>query len=198
MLYGTKHTFCDRDSTLPTYSHGKQTSPIEFATFKKAMNQGRFSQRNHKSFLAFLYWFGVRRGEALRLEREHFKLEDSILIVACEPEKGGERGDLEIDASLPFVDLIIKQVNLTRQGDRVWKFCERTAVRIVKRAMGQKYYPHFFRLNRATRFLDDPTTTIPEMKAWFGWKASKTIDVYIGFSKRHIRRQRKRLTKEVS
>jgi len=183
---------------LPIYKYGKQTTPIELSRFKKAMTKGKFSQPNHKSFLAFLYWFGVRRGEALRLKYEHFQLIENVLIVTCEPEKGGERGDLEIDADMPFVDLIIDAVRITKRGDRVWKFSARTAVRIVKRSLGKKYYPHFFRLNRATAFLDDPTTTILEMKAWFSWKASKSMDPYMGYSKRHIRTQRKRLRKQVT
>lgn len=63
--------------------------------------------------------------------------------------------------------------------------------------MGNKYYPHFFRLNRAVGFLDDPTTTTPEMIAWFGWKRIETINEYMGFSKRHVDTQRKRLNKVV-
>lgn len=49
----------------------------------------------------------------------------------------------------------------------------------------------------ATKFLDDPSTTIAEMKAWFGWKTTKTIDDYVGYSKRHICRQSSRLRREV-
>ena len=52
-------------------------------------------------------------------------------------------------------------------------------------------------LNRATKFLDDPSTTIPEMKAWFGWRATKAVDNYIEISKRYIRRQSSRLRGEI-
>ena len=99
------------------------------------------------------------------------------------------------------VQVIVKKVNKTRRTlvnptRRVWNISGPTAWRIVKRVM-PKHYPHFFRLNRATRFLEDPETTIPEMMAWFGWKASKTVDPYIGYSRRHIRKQRERLAREL-
>jgi len=46
-------------------------------------------------------------------------------------------------------------------------------------------------------FLGDPTTTIPEMKAWFGWKAAKTVNPYIGYIRRRIHIQRERLEMEL-
>ena len=190
---------------LPKYKCGKVTAPIDFQTFKDAMENGRFAKGkmlSHKSFLAFLYWFGVRKAEALERTTGDFVVKDGLLLVNAMPKKGGEREPLEVLVDYPYVDLIIKKVEQTRRnpGDkerRVWSFSPRTAINIVKRVMGDRYYPHFFRLNRATRFLEDPTTTLPEMKAWFGWKAAKTVDPYIGYSRRHIRRQRQRLKKEL-
>lgn len=170
--------------------------------FKQVMDNGKFaSPLRDKSFIAFLYWFGVRRSEALERVKEDFKIRDGLLIVDCPAKKGGEREPLEVPVDFPFVDLIAKQVELTRRTlanptRRVWNIDDVTAWRIVKRVM-PKHYPHYFRLNRATRFLEDPSTTIPEMKAWFGWKSTKTIDKYIGYSRRHIKRQRERLGREL-
>jgi len=169
------------------------------------MENGRFAEGkalSHKSFLAFLYWFGVRKAEALERTKEDFLIEDGLLIVNARPKKGGERESLEIPVDYPYADLIVENVKRTRHSPRnadgrVWDFSPRTAINIVKRALGDRYYPHFFRLNRATRFLEDPTTTLPEMKAWFGWKTSKTVDPYIGYSRRHIRKQRERLKREL-
>jgi len=144
----------------------------------------------------------VRKAEALERTTEDFLFKDGLLIVNATPKKGGEREPLEVLVDYPYVDLIITKVEQTRRNSenkegRVWDFSPRTAINIVKRVMGDRYYPHFFRLNRATRFLEDPTTTLPEMKAWFGWKAAKTVDPYIGYSRRHIRTQRQRLKKEL-
>lgn len=186
------------------YKHGKQTRPIDLATFKTIMENGRHTRGKKlrdKSLLAFLYWFGVRRSEAIERVKEDFKVEGELLIVNCPPKKGGERDPLEVPVSYPYVDLILRQVEKTRRTlrnptRRVWNTDEVTAWRIVKRVM-PKHYPHFFRLSRATRFLEDPTTTIPEMMSWFGWKAAKTVDPYIGHSRRYIQKQRQRLAREL-
>jgi integrase len=183
---------------LPRYKHGKIRAPIEFQNFKDAMDNGFFIEPvRDKSFLAFLYWFGVRKSEALERTPEDFEVKDGLLIVDATPKKGGQREPLEVPIDYPYIDLVIQQIEKTEQKRRVWSFNARTAINIVKRAMGERYYPHFFRLNRATRFLEDPTTTLPEMKAWFGWKAAKTVDPYIGYSRRHIHRQRERLQMEL-
>jgi len=185
------------------YKYGKQTEPIDLQTFKVIMQNGKFvNPLRDKSLLAFLYWFGVRRAEVIERVKEDFSVKDGLLIVNCPPKKGGEREPLEIPVDYPFVDLIIEQVDRTRRTlanptRRVWNISEETAWRIVKRVM-PKRYPHYFRLNRATRFLEDSTTTIPEMKAWFGWKSTRTIDEYVGYSRRHIRRQRERLARELT
>jgi len=185
------------------YKYGKQTTPIDLQTFSSIMENGRFVKPlRDKSFLAFLYWFGVRRAETLERVKEDFTIKDSLLIVEATPKKGGEREPLEVLVDYPYVDLVIEKVNKTRRTlvnptRRVWNISGPTAWRIVKRVM-PKHYPHFFRLNRATRFLEDPETTIPEMMAWFGWKASKTVDPYIGYSRRHIRKQRERLARELT
>jgi len=139
----------------------------------------------------------VRKSEALERVKEDFTVKDGLLIVDAPAKKGGQREPLEVDADLPYIDLIIEQLEKTRKTRRLWRFSERTAINVVKRALGEKYYPHFLRLNRSTKFLEDPTTTLPEMKAWFGWKSAQTIDKYIGYSRRDIRKQSKRLRREV-
>jgi len=181
---------------MPEYKE-KQTEPITLEDFAKIMETGRFTQPlSHKSFLAFLYWFGVRRSEALERVREDFNVEDGVLIVEAPAKKEGFRKELEIHVDLPFVDLIIQQVDRTRPNRMVWSFSHTTAWKIVKRAMGKNYYPHFFRLNRATQFLEDPKTTTPEMMGWFGWKSKRTVDSYVGFTHRYIKGMRERLKEQ--
>ena len=190
---------------MPRYKHGKRTAPIDFETFRDRMENCRWRRQgldpkdvlSHKSFVAFLYWFGVRKSEALNMQISDFSFKDTLLIADISPKKHGSREPLEVPMIYPFVDLIVKRILEVEEG-RLWKFSDRTAINIVKRVMGDQFYPHFFRLNRATRFLEDPTTTVPEMKAWFGWRSAKSIDPYIGYSRRHIRRQRERLKNELS
>jgi site-specific recombinase XerD len=184
------------------YRYGKQTTTIDFPTFQNIMKKGEFVKGNtHRSFLAFLYWFGVRKSEALERTKSDFKVTDNFLVVKCPAKKRGRRKLLKAPLDLPYVDLILEQVQKTRKtkanpNRRVWNFSAPTAWRIVKRVL-PKHYPHFFRLNRAVHFLDDPTTTIPEMQAWFGWTQVKTINSYLGYSERHLDKQANRLRHEV-
>lgn len=109
------------------------------------------------------------------------------------PRKRGFPPHPKIALSLPFMGHVRRQLRATGRGQRVWKFTRQTAYVLVKTVFGEAYYPHFFRLNRATRFLDDPSTTIPDMKSWFGWKSTRTIDSYVGYSRRNMDAQAERL-----
>lgn len=183
---------------MPFYKHGKQMEPIDFEIFKEYMEGGDFKQGDyHRSFLAFIYWLGIRKWEALARKREDFTITEDIVFVNVPPlKKGMPRPPLEMDSDLPYVNLIIEQVLGTPVGSRVWSFGESTAWRIVKR-VDERKYPHYFRLNRCTRMLDDPETTIPEVKSWFGWRSAETVSHYIGMSRRHIVKGRTRLRREI-
>lgn len=183
----------------PKYKDGKQLVQLEFKEFREAMeNRKNFVKPlRDRAWLSLLYWTGVRKIEALNTRKEDYKVQDEILIINAPPVKGGFRLELEINVNLPYVDLIIQLVNRTKKGKRVFKMNPWTGWKIIKRVFPKKY-PHFFRLNRATRFLDDPDTSTTEMLSWFGWRSIRTIDRYIGYSKRGVKRQSKRLSKEVS
>jgi len=166
------------------------------------MNEkGRFlNPFRDKSFVALLYWTGVRKSEAYERVREDFAVTETDLVVDFHQRKknGLEVPPLEIPIDLPYVDVIVAVVERTRQGQRVWRISSTTAWRIVKRALGQKYYPHFLRLNRITRMFDDPTTTVPEAKSWTGIKTTKALDSYIGYSKRRMKKGKDRLRRELA
>jgi len=186
------------------YKHGKVKIGIEFKNFNDIMATKKFLRSlRDKSLLAFLYYFGTRISEALRLRKTDFEIRQDVLVINCPALKGGERLPLEIGLDLPFVNLIIKQVEKTRKTKMnptrlVWNMHRTTAWRMIKRSMGEKYYPHFFRLNRATQFLSDPTTTIIDMKSWFGWQSVSTIDSYMGLSRRGVTAGRRRIRDEVN
>jgi integrase len=185
---------------MPKYKHGKQTDTIELKFLTDRMNRGVFKQPlRDKSFLALLYWTGVRKSEAYERVKEDFIVTETDLVIDFHQRKknGLEVPPLEIPLDLPYMNLILERVQKTRQGRRVWPLSSATAWRIVKRALGEKYYPHFLRLNRITRMFDDPTTTIPEAKSWTGIKTAKALDVYIGFSKRRMEKGKERLRREV-
>lgn len=182
----------------PIYKHGKQKELIYLREFIEKLASTKFVKPlRDKSFLAFLYWFGTRKSEALELVREDFEIEDRILRVKAKAKKRGERPPLEIPLDLPLVHYIIERVQRTKPNHRVWNMSSTTAWRIVKR-FSNKLYPHYFRLNRASHFLENPETSTAEMMTWFGWRSTKTVDKYIGYSRRHIQAMSSRLKKEGS
>jgi len=190
------------DVKIPIYKYGKQTDTIDLEFLQERMKKGEFkSPLRDKSFLVLLYWTGVRKSEAYERVKGDFeinKTKTDLVIDFHQRKKNGLKvPPLEIPLDLPYVNLIREQLERTRTGERVWFLSSATAWRIVKRALGKKYYPHFLRLNRITRMFDDPTTTIPEAKSWTGIKTAKALDVYIGFSKRRMEKGKERLRREV-
>jgi len=185
-----------RKGYLPKYKHGKNTEPITFDYFKKCMNEAQFpnfSRIRNLSFLAILYYSGGGVSQLLVLKRENFRIEGESLYLDLKARKKGLSPTPKIALSLPYMKSVRDQLRRTQRGQKVWTFTRQAARNLVKQVFGDRYYPHFFRLNRATHFLDDPTTTVPEMKSWFGWKSIETIGSYVGYSKRHVDRQGERL-----
>lgn len=188
------------------YQHGKQTKAIDFETFKNGIESYKFPHPlRDRSYLAFLYWSGVRRSEAYERVKKDFELNNGVLKVTAPCKKHGERGGpLRIPANLPFVDLILKRVQKARRcyhpelktkDQFLWPISATTAWRIVKRPF-PKLYPHFFRLNRAVLFCQNPDTSSVDVRSWFGWQSEKTINFYMGVSERSMIRMEKRLKPE--
>ena len=183
------------------YQHGKQKRPIDYEVFANIMEKGYFAKpKTHKSFLAFLYYTGVRVSEALELTKENFTITDSALIVEVPAKKRGiERGPFELSRNLPYVELIIEQVRKTRRSKsnpkgKVWNISRTTAWRIVKRVM-PKHYPHFFRLNRCVHFLSTPGISLEEVRNWFAWRRMETLNEYLGIVS--IQKLSKKLEKSI-
>ena len=196
---------------MAKYKHGKINQTMEFSEFNQFMSTYPFEPSGFmKALLAFLYWTGVRVSEATERTTKDFTLEKATLIIDCPPKKHGERLPLQLPLDLPYVIDIVeawkrasrtykqKRMQKRYQTGLVFPCTTRTARRWVKAVFGERYYPHFFRLNRATKFLNDPTTTIPQMKSWFGWKAVDTVNMYIGYSKRAVAQQAQRLHQDLS
>jgi len=188
------------------YKDGKRTKAIDFETFSKGMNSDKFTHKlRDRSYLAFLYWSGVRRSEAYERVREDFSIKNGFLFVNVPAKKHGERGgDLRIPVNLPFVDLILERLEKTRlrwhpelkrKGRFLWPISDTTAWRIVKGPFPD-LYPHFFRLNRATIFCSQPDTSTVDVRSWFGWKSEKTIQYYMGVSERSMIRMGNKLKAE--
>lgn len=173
-------------SIIPTYKAGKQTRELTKEEFYAIMEKGRFVRKSHKAFLILLYYIGCRKIEALRLRKESFKVKNGILFADIPAAKGGiERSPFQIDVNLPYVNLLCARVEKTKKKKRVFPFTEVTAWNLVKRVL-PNHYPHFFRLNRTVKFLNDPNISLNEIRQWMAWKRLATIDSYVGYSERTI------------
>lgn len=186
---------------MPEYKHGKQTDTIDFEMFMDRMKRAKcYDPLRDKSFVALLYWVGCRKSEAYERVREDFVIDEDKLTINFHQRKkdGLETSPIELPFDLPYTKLIAKQIERTSPKQRVWNIGSTTAWTIVKNILGEKYYPHYLRLNRITRMFDDPTTTIPEAKSWTGIKTTKALDHYIGYSKRRMRKGVVRLRREIA
>lgn len=176
------------------YLHGKQTETMNFEDFDKTLRSNKYLSLEYQSFLTFLYLTGCRLNEVLSRNKRDFIIEDDLLVVTIPASKKGERDFLELELSWPYVsEFIVPYVESVRGKDkRVWQFTARTAQRLVKKIFGDKYYPHYFRLNAAVSFCRNPDTSIQNIKAWFGWKRIETINKYMGLARRDVSEARKK------
>lgn len=195
---------------LPWYrKHGKILTPLTDADFDKGMREGHFVQKDHKAFPPALYYSAVRKWEALRAVKEQFTLKDNVLFFEVGPRlkkvRRSVRGKvltedqyqrvlkkrhdrittpplpLPIDA--PYMDLLVKRIEDTEAGCRVFPWSAKTAYNIVDRAFA---YPHLFRLSRITWFFSPRPEvgrprgfSIPEVRTYTGLSLA-ALDYYIG------------------
>lgn len=62
------------------------------------------------------------------------------------------------------------------QSTRAWK--------VVCKVLGRGWYPHFLRLNRLTEIGTRPAGNITEMKSFSGIKSVRSLEAYMGVSKK--------------
>jgi integrase len=75
----------------------------------------------------------------------------------------------------------------TKKVKATWLFphINRTwAAQIVKKILGQKYYPHFLRLNRITELASDPTSNLTRLKSYTGIRSLDALSAYMGTSRK--------------
>ena len=181
---------------------------------RKYGNKPRFKDFNVAALLAFLYYTGLRVAETVGdtprkyqtaegekvsefvrgVLREDISMEKGYLRILCpNPLKHGKRDSpLWIPLSKRGAKDIYNAAMNTNEGERVFPMCKTTAWRFVRDVTG-KFYPHFFRLNRASVFASHPETTIVDMKNWFGWVDPRTIEKYLAKGGRETRKMADRM-----
>ena len=63
--------------------------------------------------------------------------------------------------------------------DRVFPISKWLGWFLISHVTDGRLYPHYFRLNRATKFAENEKTTLMELARWFGWSQLSTASVYM-------------------
>jgi len=214
------------------YKHGKQKKAIDLGTFSRMLKKvdklklpprmrERYDPLTIKSFLAILYWTGLRKTEVIGAKSHRYILPscpqhkepipkyteqisgimkedidlvgDNLRVYAVCRKHGKRESALEIWIGFPYVNLIIEQWRLTPEGERVWAFSEWDAWFIMKQ-IDQKKYLHFFRFNKITDLCMNPEMSIGEICSWSGLTA-QTIEAYMERSGRLISQTNQKMRK---
>jgi integrase len=158
---------------------GKIETPISDEEFfsKLGRNQKKIGVKK-TGFVAFLFYFGVRVTEALKMKPKNFTSKGNTLFVNIGKrlKHSKETPPLTVLLKRPFVSEIVKSVERTRANRRIWKFTRMTAYRLL-RDTGFNY-PHYMRLNRVTD-LFSKGYSIDQIKSWTGLSLG-ALNYYVG------------------
>lgn len=202
------------------YKHGKQKRAIGLPIFERMLKKvdkialGKHDPLTVKSFLAVLFWTGLRKTEVIGAKahryvlpscsthpepifkfteaipgivREDLEIKGESLFIEAVARKSGKRtAPLELWLELPYVDLIVEQARQTQPRARVWPISEWDAWHIFK-LIDAKKYPHFLRFNRITELCANPKLSVADICSWTGLTPS-TINSYMERSGRFIKR----------
>ena len=139
-----------------------------------------------KALVAFLYLYGTRISEALKLERKDFVILKKGLKVNIHQEKKRTGSPLLYSHQLtvrgpsPYVHYIVDHLGMVSEG-KIWPISRTTAWRKIHRVI--PISPHFFRHTRASR-LAEQTDNPFVLVDWFGWANANPAARYIQMSGR--------------
>jgi len=174
----------------------------------------RFKDINVAGFLTVCFYSGLRVTEIVGDPPHKYKLADGtvctseqiegiikenirvehnfIRLQADEVRKHGERfNPLWLPLNALGADEIIQTWKNTKSGERLFPISRSYAWQFIKDITGD-YYPHFFRLNRATRFAEHPDTSLKDLQNWFGWKSIVTASKYMAKGGRQTKKMAER------
>jgi len=160
--------------------------PITFAHFEDALTK---LKPKYQAYAVLIYYTGIRVSEALRLTKESFSIDDTILYVeigirlkTIRKRKDGSRSPgkktppLPLDLTQPHLDILLHRLRYTRKGQLVFPWNRSTALRQITTAgLG---YNHLSRLTAITDFLSQGRS-IADIVNWFGISV-QTVNNYIG------------------
>lgn len=209
---------------MPRYKDGKQTEHQSFQEIQeKVLAAAHSLTREALAFFWLLYYVGCRKSEAYERTVEDCQLTETHFIIDFHQRKKGsaEVPAIEIPRWFPGVEILCEQllkarqkrssrklIEKTRRGDRSteykrarWLFPhvqKQWALMIVKRILGDSYYPHFLRLNRITEICSNPEANIEMIKSWTGIKSIRIIEGYLGVSRKQQHKATDWMAKQIN
>lgn len=166
--------------------------------------------------LAMLYYTGLRITEIVGDKPHKYRLKDGtekwtkelhglrssdlsimfnkLKVDVKEVRKHGKREEpIWIPLDRLGVDSIVAVWKETELRKRIFPITKWLGWRLIADVTEGTLYPHFFRLNRATEFANNPETSILELKKWFAWARLSTASFYMGRAGRTTKKMAERL-----
>ena len=173
---------------MPKYSYKRDPlTPEEVGTMVSGADTPTF-----RALIVVLWLFGMRIGEALRLEKKDFTIHRRSLTLHIALEKKRKEGspliashNIKLDDNAPFSPILYEYVQAAPEG-KLFPLSRWTARRKVKRLLND-CSPHFFRHSRASRLAAE-TDNVLELVDWFGWADPRPAMRYIQMSGRFASR----------
>jgi integrase len=162
---------------VPSYKSAKPSKPVSSSDMKRYLNTN--CEPWVKSLLVFLWIYGVRINEALKLQVEDFFSDGEYLYVRCPPSKNPSEPNRVLPVSLdtPFVKFLWDFVKFQKMGT-VWLDASKTTFWRRMKKIDPELCSHRFRHNRATQIA--LTRAHPyELQSWLGHSDIRTASNYI-------------------
>jgi hypothetical protein len=194
------------------YKFGKKDEVLPFQVVKQKVKNANLRLRDEAIFW-LLYYTRVRKSEGYERVAGDFKTDGVHLIVDFHQRKkrGAEVPPLRLPLNWYGIDKIVQSVRIAlgcrpkekaiyvyKDGERIrvvkrdrWVFPRIQSTKaweIVKRVLGEEYYPHFLRLNRLTEIAQDPTASLTRLKSFSGIKSTTALNSYLGTAKKEQRK----------
>lgn len=135
---------------------GKIAIPLTPMDFKKGIETGHFVRPKHRAYCILLYYSAIRKMEGLRAVREQFVITETHLYFdvgeRLKKQKSWfkETDPIPLSRKSKFMELLVKAIESTKPGKKVFPYCAKTGYNIVDRVFK---YPHLFRLSRISWFI---------------------------------------------